>query len=69
MDRCIAQLEELEKEGDDSDGDEFIEGLWKEVGTEHAKVKVNMSSHEELISQIRIMCGFIIDTRSKLPNA
>ena len=66
MDRCISQLE---KEGDDSDGDEFIEGLWKEVGTEHAKVKVNMSGHEELISQIRIMCGFIIDTRSNLPNA
>ena len=63
MDRCIVQLDKLEKEGDDSDGDEFIEGLYKEIGTEHAKVKVNLSSHEELTSQTRIMCGFIIDTQ------
>ena len=69
MDRCIAQLVELEKEGDDSDGDEFIEGLYKEIGTEHAKVKVNLSEHETLTSQTRVMCGFIIETRSNLPNA
>ena len=69
MDRCIVQLDKLEKEGDDSEGDEFVDDLWKEVGNEHAKVKVNMSGHEELISQIRIMCGFIIDTLSNLPNA
>ena len=69
MDRCIAQLVELEKEGDDSDGDEFIEGLYKEIGTEHAKVKVNLSEHETLTSQTRTMCGFIIETRSNLQNA
>ena len=69
MDRCIAQLVELEKEGDDSDGDEFIEGLYKEIGTEHSKVKVNLSEHETLTSQTRTMCGFIIETRSTLANA
>ena len=69
MDRRIVELEELEKEGDDNESDEFVDGLWKEVGDEYVKVKSNISGHEELISQIRIMCGFIIETRSNLPNA
>ena len=69
MDRCIVQLEELEQEGDDRENDEFADDLRKEVSNEHAKVKINRSGHEELIAQIRIMCGFIIDTRSNLPNA
>ena len=69
MDRHIVELEELEKEGDDNESDDFVDGLWKEVGDEYIKVKNNMSGHEELISQIRIMCGFIMETRSNLPNA
>ena len=50
MGRCIAQLVELEKEDEDSDGDEYIEGLYKEIGTEHSKVKVTLSEHETLTS-------------------
>ena len=59
-------MEELEKEDDDN---EFVGGLWKEIGDEYSKVKINRSGHEELISQIRIMCGFIMETRGNLPNA
>ena len=69
MDRHIVELEELEKEGDDNESYDFVDGLWKEVGDEYIKVKNNRSGHEELISQIRIMCGFIMETRSNLPNA
>ena len=69
MGRCIAQLVELEKEEEDSDGDEYIEGLYKEIGTEHSKVKVNLSEHETLTSQTRTMCGFIIGSQSNLQNA
>ena len=69
MDRRIVELEELEKERDDSESDEFVDDLWKEVGDEYVKLKSNISGHEELISQIRIMCGFIIEQRSNLPNA
>ena len=61
MDRHIAELEELEKEDDDNDSDDFVDGLWKEIGDEYTKVKNNRSGHEELISQIRIMCGYNYD--------
>ena len=52
MDRRIVELEELEKEGDDSEGDEFVDNLWKENLDEHVKVKSNSSDHEDLIAQI-----------------
>ena len=32
-------------------------------------MKTNRSVHEELIAQIRIMCGFMMETRGNLPNA
>ena len=69
MDKRIVELEELEKEGDDSENDDFVDNLWKEVGEENVKVKNNLTGHEELTSHIRIMCGFMIETRSNLPNA
>ena len=47
MDRRIVELEELEKEGDDSESDEFVDDLWKEVGDEYVKVKSNITGHEE----------------------
>ena len=69
IDKRIVELEELEKEGDDSENDDFVDNLWKEVGEENVKVKNNLTGHEELTSHIRIMCGFMIETRSNLPNA
>ena len=69
MDKRIVELEELEKEGDDSENDDFVDNLWKEVGEENVKVKNHLTGHEELTSHICIMCGFMIETRSNLPNA
>ena len=39
----------------DSESDEFVDNLWKEVGDEYVKVKSNITGHEELTSHIRIM--------------
>ena len=39
MDKRIVELEELENEGDDSENDDFVDNLWKEVGEENVKVK------------------------------
>ena len=69
MDKRVVELEELEKEGDDSENDDFVDNLWKEVGEEMVKVKSNLTGHEELTSHIRVMCGFMIETRSNLPHA
>ena len=69
MDKSIAQLIKLENEGeDDSDGEEFINGLYKEISSENNKVKSKLEQHEDLTSQIRTMCGFIINSDSTLPN-
>merc|ERR1711888_539293 len=63
MDKCIAQLIQLENEGeDDSDGEEYIEGLYKEISSENNKVKSKPVEHEDLTSNIRTMCGFIINS-------
>ena len=56
MDKCIAQLIQLENEGeDDSDGEEYIEGLYKEIGSENNKVKCKLVEHKDLTYHIRTM--------------
>ena len=70
MDKAIAQLIQLENEGeDDSDGEEYIEGLYKEISSENNKVKSKLEKHEDLTSHIRTMCGFIKNSHSTLSNA
>ena len=41
------KLEELEQEGNDSDDNDFVDNLWKEVGEEMVKVKSSLTGHEE----------------------
>merc|ERR1712215_188323 len=69
MDRIITEMEDLEKEEDDNDDDDYVCGLWKEVGDEYSKLKTNRSAHQELVAQIRIMCGYMMETQGNLPNA
>ena len=72
MDKAIAQLAQLENEGEgDSDGDDFIDGLYKDIQSENKEVKSKLKKHEDLTSQIRTMCGFIecSNANSTLPNA
>ena len=72
MDKAIAQLAQLENEGEgDSDGDTFIDGLYKDIQSENKEVKAKLKKHEDLTSQIRTMCGFIerSNANSTLPNA
>ena len=72
MDKAIAQLVLLENDGEgDSDGDEFIDGLYKDIQSENKEVKAKLKKHEDLTSQIRTMCGFIerSNANSTLPNA
>ena len=65
----MAELENMEQEGDDSDDDEYEDSLRREVGEEMAKVKSSLTCHEELTSNIRVMCGFMMETRASLPQA
>ena len=72
MNKAIAQLAQLEDGGEgDSDGDEFIDGLYKDIQSENKEVKEKLKKHEDLTSQIRTMCGFIerSNANSTLPNA
>ena len=50
-------------------GEEYIQGLYKEIGSENNKVKSKLVEHEDLTSHTRTMCGFIINSRSNLSNA
>ena len=72
MDKAVAQIELLEKDGEaESDGDEFLEDLYKEIQSENKEVKEKLKRHEELTSQIRTMCGYIerSNANSTLPLA
>ena len=53
------------------DGDEFVDGLYKDIQSENKEVKAKLKKHEDLTSQIRTMCGFIerSNANSALPNA
>ena len=62
MDRIITELEDLEKEDEDNDG------LWKQISDEYGKLKLNRSAHEDLVAPIRIMCGYMMETRGNLPK-
>merc|ERR1711888_18776 len=55
--------------GDDSDDDDYVDNLRREVGEEMAKLKRSLTCHEELTCNIRVMCGFMMETRSSLPQA
>ena len=49
MDKAIAQLIQLENEGEgDSDGEDFIDGLYKEIKSENNEVKSKLKKHEDL---------------------
>ena len=69
MDKRVEELESLEQEDDDSDDDSYVDNLRKEVGEEMTKVKSNLTCHEELTSNIRLMCGFMMETRASIPQA
>ena len=69
MDKRVEELEGLEQEEDASDDDSYVDNLRKEVGEEMSKVKANLTSHEELTSNIRLMCGFMMETRASIPQA
>ena len=47
MDKAIAQLALLENDGEgDSDGDEFIDGLYKDIQSENKEVKAKLKKHD-----------------------
>ena len=49
MDKAIAQLAQLENEGEgDSDGDDFIDGLYKEIQSENKEVKSKLKKHYQI---------------------
>ena len=48
MDKRVVELEELEQEGHDSENDDFVDNLWKEVGEENVKVKMSRCEHSHL---------------------
>ena len=69
MNRIITEIEEVEKEDEENDEDEYTSSLWKQISDEYNKLKVNRSAHEDLVAQIRVMCGYMMESRASLPNS
>ena len=42
--------------------------MYKEIRSENNEVKSKLKKHEDLTSQIRTMCGFIVNSHSTLSN-
>ena len=60
IDRTIAQIVLLENAGEgDSDGEDYLEDLYKDIQVENKEIKAKIKENEELTSQIRTMAGFI----------
>ena len=60
IDKTVAQIVLLENAGGgDSDGDEFIDDLYKDIQSENKEINEKLKKNEELTSQIRTMASFI----------
>ena len=68
MDQKVEELESLEQEDDDSD-DDYAESLRKELGEDMTKVKSTLASHTEFSNNIQLMCEYMMQTRSNVPQA
>merc|ERR1712030_75733 len=72
IDRTIAQIVLLENASEGgSDGEEYLEDLYKDIQGENKEIKAKLKENEELTSQVRTMAGFIerSNAESTLPIA
>ena len=69
MNGIIVEIQEIEKEEEENDEDEYTTKLWKQVSEEYNKLMVNKSAHEDLVAQVRVMCGYMLEGQADLSGS
>ena len=43
--------------------------MWKQVSDKYNKLMVNKSAHEDLVAQVRVMCGYMLEGQAALSGS